>query len=481
MKLPLHPGSYLARSPIANAQVCINLYAEPNPPDAPFPVTHYPAPGLSLANDYAGIYSDHIRGIYFASSGAVILVFGTEVVSWGGGQPDTLLGYLVSNTGVPVSMSDNGTTIVIVDGSVNGYMVPIDATSTPGSLQLIDDPAFYGANRVDFIDTFLIFNQPNTNNFYTTTSNVVTPFDPTYFAAKEGWNDRLVTLAALHDNIWLFGQATTEIWFNAGGTAFPFARMPNSVLQQGCVATYSVVIADNAVYWLSQDRWGRNMMMRGEGYAAKRVSTFAVEDAWRKYPTIADAVAMAYQIGGHETIGIFFPSGQAWWAYDAATQLWHERTFGGLTTPWLPYCMAGWGPLQYPYTPDVNQVLVGARNGPQLYLLGEDAYTDNGVPIVRQRSWAHQQQDGQRISYARFAAQVSGSAMSPDTIALDWSDDAGQTFGTPVNQTINNQTNGQYLWRRLGYGRDRVYRMTWSGVGEFALNGAYSDGIPQGT
>ena len=482
MKLELRQGFYEARSPIANAQACINLYPEQNPPDAPFPVTHYPAPGLSLISDYTAQYPDEmVRGIYYASNGAVIVVVGTAVLNWlGGPGQDTLLGTLPANSGVPVSICDNGTDIVIVDGSPNGWFIPMNAIA-PGALQQIDDSAFYGANRVDFIDTFLIFNQPGTNNFYTTTSNVLTPFDPTYFAAKEGWNDRLVTLAALHDNIWLFGMSTTEIWFNAGGAAFPFARMPNSVLQQGCVATYSVVIADNAVYWLSQDRWGRNIMMRGEGYAAKRISTFAVEDQWRRYPTVSDAVAMAYQIGGHETIGIYFPSGQAWWAYDASTQLWHQRTFQGLTLPWIPYCMAGWGTLQYPYSPDINQVLVGAWNGPQLYLLSENNYTDAGNPITRQRSWAHQQLDGQRIAYARFAANMSGSAMSPDTIALDWSDDGGQTFGTPVNQTINNQSNGQYLWRRLGYGRDRVYRLTWSGVGEFALNGAYSDGIPQAT
>ena len=480
MKLPLRQGSYEARSPIANAQICINLYPEQNPPDAPFPMTHYPAPGLLVASDYTGTFSGSVRGIYADSAGHIIVVIGTTVLNWQGpGAAPIVIGTLATDTGLPVSICDNGTTLVMVDGSSAGYTAPL-ANLIAGSLTPIDDPAFYGANRVDFIDTFLIFNQPGTSNFYTTTSNVVEPFDPTYFAAKEGWNDRLVSLAALRDNIWLFGATTTEIWFNAGGAAFPFARMPNSVLQQGCTAPYSVVIADNAVYWLSQDRWGRNMCMRGEGYAAKRVSTFAVEDQWSLYSTLADAVGMAFQLGGHETIGFYFPSGNAWWAYDASTQLWHQRTYSDLSTPWLPYCMAGWSAV--PYVVDTaNAVYVGDRSGPRILQLARSAYTDAGAPIYRQRSWAHQQQDGQRIAYARFAAQMAGSALSPDIIQLDWSDDAGQTFGTQVPQTINNQTNGQYLWRRLGYGRDRVYRMTWNGAGEFALNGAYSDGIPQGT
>ena len=483
MKLPLHQSFYEARSPIANAQICTNLFGEQNTPDAPFPVTHYPAPGTFLVTDFTGQPNvnptDTVRGLYMTSSGAVVVVVGRAVFSWT--QPTPVpIGLLATNTGLPVSICDNGTTLVMVDGSPNGYMVNLTNLSTPDSLGPIDDTAFYGANRVDFIDTFLIFNQPGTNNFYTTTSNVVTPFDPTYFAAKEGWNDRLVTLAALHDNIWLFGDQTTEIWFNAGGTAFPFARMPNSVLQQGCGAVYSVVIADNAVYWLSQDRWGRNMVMRGEGYAAKRVSTFAVEYAFSQYTNIQTCVGMAYQLQGHEIIGFLFPFDNAWWGYDASTQLWHQRTYNGLSEAWLPYCMMGWGSV--PYVGYPNAVFAGSRLGPQLLQVIPTQYTDYpSVPITRQRSWAHQQQDGQRIAYTRFAAQVSGAQMVPDTIALDWSDDAGQTFGTQVNQTINNQTNGQYLWRRLGYGRDRVYRLTWSGAGEFALNGAYSDGIPQGT
>ena len=476
-KLQLHQGAYLARSPIANAQVCYNLVPEQNPPDAPFPVTHYPAPGLTLASDYSGTLSGPVRGLYQCSEGSIIAVVGQSIVFWVPGNSPDVVGTLTYNATTNVSICDNGTQVVVVDGPT-GWQAPIN-NITGGFTQIVD-AAFYGSWRVDFIDTFMIFTQPGSRNFYTTTSNVVTPFDPTYIAGKEGWNDRLVCCACLHDNIWLLGNQTAEIWFNAGGATFPFARMPNSILQQGCISTWSAVVVDNALYWLSQDRWGRNMMMRGEGYAARRVSTFAVEDEWAQYPTLADAVGMAYQLGGHETIGMYFPSGNAWWAYDASTQMWHKRTYGGTANAWLANCMCGYGATAF-VTNAENQTLVGDRTGPRIYYLERNTYTDNGVAITRQRSWPHQQQDGQRIAYQRFALSMAGNQMSPDTVALDWSDDAGLTYGSPVNQTVNNQSNGQYLWRRLGYGRDRVYRATWSGNGEFALNGAYSDGIAQGT
>lgn len=483
-KLPLSQGAYQARSPIANAQVCINLYPEPNPKDAPFPVTHYPSPGLSVLSDYTGQLGGWVRGLYMASNGRCFAVIGQTVITWlgAGSGPDTyvVLGATAVNTGGPVSMVDNGTTLVIVDGTTWGGMMALDQALVPGALQQIEDPAFYGSNRVDFIDTFMVFNQPGTGNFYSTTSNVVTPFDPLYFAAKEGWNDLLQCCACLHDNIWLFGNVTTEIWFNAGGATFPFARMPNSILQQGTVTATSVVVADNAVYWLSQDRWGRNMYMRGEGYAARRVSTFAVENEWNGYPAVNDCISMAFQLGGHETIGVFFPTANRWWAYDAATQMWHVRTYSDLSTGWLPFCMAGWGATAF-VSPIQQQTIAGHRGAPIILQVSRDAYTDNNLPIQRQRSWAHVQDDGQRVAHTRFSLSFAGAAMTPDTVSLDWSDDAGQTYGTPVAQTINNQTNGQYQWRRLGYARDRVYRATWSGQGDCALNGAYVDVVPQGT
>jgi hypothetical protein len=477
-KLALSQGAYEARSPIANAQSCINLLPENNPPDAPFPVTHYPSPGLTLWNDYSATLSGPVRGLYVSSDNRPYAVIGTSVISLNGADPSAyvLLGTMTENSYGPVSMCDNQTTLVIADGTSNGWYLPLGDGLTPGSLQPISDPAWYGSNRVDFIDTFLIFNWPGTPTFYTTTSNAFLPLDATYFAAKEGYNDRLVSIAALHDNIWLFGNVTTEIWFNAGGSAFPFARMPNSVLQQGCGAPYGVVVADNAVYWISQDRWGRNMVMRGEGYAAKRVSTFAVEDAWSKYSLVYDCIAMAYQIGGHEIIGFYFPTGGAWWAYDATTQLWHKRTYGDTVTPWLPSCTAMWGAVEG-FGNQVG-VLAGDRTGPRIYLVDRNNYTDNGTPIIRQRSWMHVQNDGKRAAHTRFSAAMVGTQLSTDTVDLSWSDDGAQTYGAAVPQTVNNQSNGQYQWRRLGYARDRVYRLQWSGQGECALNGAWIDVIP---
>lgn len=482
MQLALTQGSYVARGLSANAQTCINLYAEQNPSDAPFPVTHYPAPGLSVLSDFGGIYTGSVRGLYDASDGSVFAVIGGAVINWKGpGTAGHVLLGTIADSGNPVSICDNQDDVVFVDGTAAGWTVKLAAANTPGSLAAIVDPAWFGSTRVDFINSFFVFNKPGTPTFYTSLAGDFLPLDATYATPKLGWNDDLVACCALHDNVWLLGNSTTEIWFNSGGPTFAFSRMPNAILQQGCVARFSPVIADNAVYWLSQDRWGRNMAMRGEGYLAKRISTFAVEDEWSRYDTLADAIGMAYQIGGHETVAYWFPAGNAWWSYDTSTGYWHERTYSDLATAWLPRCMAGWGAISPSLHP--NSILAGDRTAPRILEVSRMNYTDCGTPIVRQRAWPHAQADGKRLAHTRFAAAFDGSLMTaPDEVTLDWSDDGGRNFGAPLTQhaAVPSGQN-QHQWRRLGSARDRVYRLTWNRAGPVALNGAWVDVLPQGT
>ncbi|PSA83244.1 hypothetical protein BT093_11835, partial [Corynebacterium diphtheriae] len=73
----------------------------------------------------------------------------------------TLLGSLAAGTSI-VSMSDNGTTVLVVDGTTAGYTIDIQSRA----FTTISDPAFYGGNWVNYIRTFFVLNRPNTNEFY---------------------------------------------------------------------------------------------------------------------------------------------------------------------------------------------------------------------------------------------------------------------------------------------------------------------------
>lgn len=476
--VPLIGGAYEARSIIANAQRCVNLYPERNPSaltkdgDSAAPTTHYPTPGLlALAR---GNINAPVRGLYLASNGLLYAVIGAVAYAVTSSWQLVQLGTLLSQS-TPVSMADNGTTLVIVDGTSAGYEVNL-ATNV---MTAIADAtgAFVGANRVEYLDTFLLFNEPDGSEFYSTHSNSTT-FDPLYYAQKSGGSDLLVTHAVVHKMIWLLGTLTSEVWYNAGGALFPFAAVPGAFVSHGCAAPYSVAVADESLFWLGQERQGQGIVYMSQGYKALRISTHAIEAEFQNYTTLADARAFTYQSGGHFFYVLNFPTADKTWVYDMATGAWHERAWtdeNGALHRHRAVCHA------FAYGVHV----VGDHSNGTLYAMDDDLYTDNGSPIQRIRSFPHLIADGKRVSYMRFVADMEcGNALTSDVeIALRWSDTRGRTWGNPVTQTLG--ATGAYevqpQWRRLGMARDRVFELRWSAPIKTALNGAFIDSMVHGT
>lgn len=398
-------GAYEARSVIASAQRCLNLYLEPLPhgtpvaPTAglgePAPFACYPTPGTTLL---VTLPQGPVRGLWCATNGAVYAVAGTGVYALSSAWAPVLLGSLPAGRTTPVSMADNGLDMVIVDGSSGGWTVHL----ADNTFAAIADStgAFRGADRVDYLDTFFVFNAPGTPQFYSSNS-LATTFDSLYFANKEAFSDLMVSIAVSKLEIWLIGTKTTEVFFNSGAATFPFERMPGVFVDHGCVARYSVAVLDNSVLWLSQDRDGRGIVLKGAGYAATKVSTYALENEWADYPAMSDAIGMAYQISGHSFYALTFPAADRTWCYDIGVGMWHELAWldaNGIEHRHRANCAA--------YSPRDGMVLVGDHETGAVYHLDRGAYLDNGVPIKRVRAFPHSVADGKRVSYHQFVADM---------------------------------------------------------------------------
>jgi hypothetical protein len=176
MRVALTGGAYAARSLIANAQRCVNLFVEPNPQGAAAPATHYQTPGLTLLS--APPAADVGRCVYRATNGQLFAVLGASVYMIDAAWNWTKIGGLGTTTG-PVSMADNGVTTFIVDGSNWGFTIDLASLK----MTRCTDAAFYGADRVDYVDGYFVFNQPGTQHFYISRYNDVT-FDPLDIASK---------------------------------------------------------------------------------------------------------------------------------------------------------------------------------------------------------------------------------------------------------------------------------------------------------
>lgn len=493
-RIPLLGGAYQARSIIANAQKCINLYPEVNPKDALVQVTHYQRPGLRpLASPATAGFG---RGLYQASNGNGYAVAGSNVYSVGSDFSLELLGTMLTNNNIPVSFIDNGVTILLVDGSTNGYT--IDMATNAFALLVDSTQTFTGANRVDYIDTFIVWNIPGTNQFGCTLSNEV-QFDNLNIATKTDYPDPIKSIIVNRHQILLLGRLKTEIWYDAGLPTFPFAELPGAYFEHGTCATFSVASQDISVYFLSQDLQGQGLVMAISGYACTRISNHALEYQIRLMQNsvgIDDAVGFTYQQDGHVFYVLNFPRGNQTWVFDAATEQWHQQAFvdsnGNLnrargnsfallnntncTIDWENGTIYAIDPLVYSDTVlGVVYPLVYTRTFPHI---GEGT-VNFGQANFNQPVSAN----GRRIKYNQFLADIEcgngplDANGEPPKVSLRWSDDRGRTFLQAQLQSMGFP--GEYLtqpqWLGLGIARDRVFELSYTFNGEAALNGAWVD------
>ena len=498
--VPLTSGAYQARGLIANAQRCVNLYQELSAPetDAPQSMTHYPRPGLIAKTQLPG---GRGRGVFTASNGALYAVAGTNVYYINSNWQPTLLGSIaLANT--PVSMADNGTTGVLVDNSTLGYTITLKGNV----FAPLADPTgtFVGATKVAFSDTYLAFNAPGTNGWYTTLNNQVS-FNALLQANKDSYPDPIQTIDFNLRQMWLIGKDTAEVWYLSGGsteTTFAYAEWPNIFIPYGTAAPYSVCRADVDLFWLSHDHNGRALFVRTNGYAVQAISTRAIEYELSQYPTIKDCIASTYQLAGHTFIRWSFPTADKTWVYDLSNKQWHEESWidnnGVMHRDRVCFCAAA-------YDTNIGQ---DWETG-ELYALDLNTFTDNLQPIVCIRSFPHEVGDLKEVTHLSFVLDIAAGTLAnsgevnqvgspwnagfnagfgpvttigPPMINMRYSNDGGGTWSDYRRKQLVSAGHYRSMirYRGLGMARDRVYEVSWSAPMMVTLQGAYLDPMRHG-
>jgi hypothetical protein len=290
--------------------------------------------------------------------------------------------------------------------------------------------------------------------------------------------DNMVSLFFDHREVWLFGTQSVEVWYNAGDTPFPLARIQGAVNEIGCAATFSVAKMDNSLFWLGSDARGQGVVFRANGYTGQRISTHAVEYAIQSYGTISDAIAFTYQQDGHAFYVLSFPTAQKTWVFDVATAAWHERA-GFANGEFIRHranCQTFFN----------NEVVVGDFQTGKIYAYDLDVFADDTLPQKWLRSWRALPQGQNNLKRtAQHALQldcesgvglVTGQGSDPQ-VMLRWSDDGGHTWSNEHWAGIGKM--GEYgfraFWRRLGMTnklRDRVYEVSGTDPVKIAIMGA---------
>jgi hypothetical protein len=447
----------------------VNLFPEIVPEAGKEPAFLNRAPGLKFL---ATIGTGPIRGVWAFSpqDGVAFVVSGTELYKINNSYSATLIG-TVTGSG-PVSMADNGTQLFI---AANGpSYIYNNTTNAFGQITGF----FPGAVTVCYLDGYFVFNEPNSQKLWVTALLDGTSIDPLEFASTEGSPDGLIAVAANFREVWAFGTNSIEVWYDSGATDFPLQRIQGAFNELGCAAPFSVAKMDNGMFWLGRDRRGQGMVYRANGYTGQRISTHAIEWQIQQYSDISDAIAYTYQQGGHSFYVLTFPTGNATWVYDAATEAWHERAgwINGEFTRHRSNCQMAFN----------NQIVVGDFENGNLYAFDLDVYADNGNIQKWLRSWRALptgQNNLKRTAHHSLQLDCEtgvglnlGQGSDPQ-VMLRWSDDAGHTWSnehwSPVGKI------GAYyhrvFWRRLGMTlklRDRVYEVSGTDPVKTVIMGA---------
>jgi len=397
----------------------------------------------------------------------------------------------IGNDGRPVTIVPNGSQLGIVsagqfycDSGAGPVAINFTGTSDPvtaRSLAFMDGYFIISGDQVTGSQTF----GPKQFNLSALLDG--TQWDPLDFAVKEGYPDNIAGILADHEELWLFGdEQSTEVWQDTGQANFPFQRDPGAFIHWGCAAPGTISRFNDGVAWLAGDlERGSVVAMYAQAFRPNRISNHAIEYAWSQYPQVSDAIAFTYYENGHHFWVITFPSANATWCYDATTGMWHERGWwNGTGFDRQRQMFHAYVDLSgTPITPLSGKHFVGDWQNGNLYTQSENIYTDNGIAIHRVRTCPHLNNENKRVFFHDFELMARIAPTNVLNPTLDYSKDFGNTYLNPQqissNQSgVTNQFATRLRWRRQGYSRDRVFRLTITDAVQVNLIDAYYEATP---
>ncbi len=468
VKVPFVGGSYSGRSTNINSQRAVNLFVAIDKDDAKEVIALYGTPGLKPFCALEAQGADTcIRGLHEMGS-LLYAIIGNRVYSVTSAGVAILLGTISTSTG-NVFMADNGTQMIIVDGSATGYYVQA------GVLAAIADLDFPVASATAHQDTYIIVTEKDTGKFYISGLNDVTTWSALDFSTSEGDPDYTMRVISSNRELWMFGEKTTEVFWNSGNADFPFERIQGSMIEVGIGAAASAIKINGILYWLSDTR----RIVRNAGYQIQIVSPPTIDHQIAGYGTVSDARAYTYTMEGHVFYVLIFPTEKKTWVYDITTNYWHEwESYNNeILTPWSRHrsnCGIRFG----------DKEIVGDYENGRLYELDINTYTDNAEQIRRIRAAQFISKDRVNVIYHSFEIEfeagvgLTGAVQGEDPQAmLDWSDDGGHTWSNEHWVSIGKigEYQNRAIWRRLGKARSRVFRVTVSDPVKVVMLGAYAD------
>ena len=469
MKIPFVGGAYTTRSLNLNAQACINLFPVVDQEGGKDKTALYGTPGLNLFYDRGSL--GEVRGMKAIGDYLYAVIGNTLYKLDQHGDIATTITGTLNNSVSPVFMDNSDTQLLIISPGDTGYLHTIGASTVAA----ISDSDFPTPSSLVYYDTYFIVTEEDTDNYFISSSGDGSAWDALDYSSVEGSGDNTKCAITIRNQLWLFGESSSEIHYNSGDSDFPIERIPGGIIGRGIGAVHSLVRVGDSLVWLDDN----GLVVMASGTNQQVISTRQIEYQIKSYLTFEDAIGFHNVQEGHRFYWLTFPTGNATWVYDFTTNFWHQRS-----STWEDGIPGRHHANCYAYFK--NKHLIGDYLNGKIYELDMDKFTDDGVEIRRVRAAQTIHNERRKFINHRFEIEFEGgTGLETDDsdvgegddpqAMLDWSDDEGHTFKNEVWADMGKagEHNRRAIWRRLGSSRNRVYRVTITDPVKVVIISAY--------
>lgn len=473
-------SSYTDEAPNVECEEAINVYLQTiESGNGENPYAMYRSPGITQrfadpANAYPVPGMLGLNGSIWCAIGVTIYKF-----SWDGGNLVTSATYgpIVSSlTGIGFVASP---TQIGIYSSGHAYCITI----ATGAFVEITWPGIAVAG-IGFLNQYLLLLSSAGDGFFYSEPGDFNSGDPLNFRSAEASATKYISLTVHQEQAWLHGNGpTTQVFYNDANNADePFQPNLQAVIPQGTAAAASPISIPgaNRLFWIDEAGIARG----SNGYVGERVSNHAIENQWRTYGNISDAVSHTVTWNGNIMWRVWFPAADMTWEYNTAMppgKGW-VKVLGWNSTTGTHTAHRGMSSCQ-----QFGRQFMGDRSNGKIYTLSPDDYSDDHTPIVWLRRAPVINNEGNRIEFPFFGLQMQtglgdGSNGDPTLgdvtpeydpqIMIRYSNDWGQNWSNELMRSLGKQGefNKRVYVNRCGAAYQRAFEVSGSAmVGPIAI------------
>lgn len=456
------------RTPLFNCEDTINWYVIENQNGKKsMALCRVPGYKLEIETESSGYYS-RANGL-FSFENALYSVIGNFVYRI---EPDLTINQIGSIATIEGYMSisaNNARQIIFVDGT-NGFIYDTIAET----FTQITDPNFpINPPMVSFLDGFFVAIVGNTNTFVLSAPNnglAWTFADNVEYATANAYPGILTALAVVNRRLFLFKEQSTEVWYNAGASDFPFKRDNNAIFSFGCATKNSIAVGEGLLFFMSLDQNGDYSIMMSDGSDPGKVSTSSVDNVLNSLlnPLDVDSIIRKTE-DGHLFYQINWTSDDITLVYDVNTKFWHRMTLNPkIPREEFPF-LGKTRHIANSHAFAFDQHFIGSYKSSNIYSLSLNYSNNDNEPIVCTRVFRHLIQqnyralqiDGLQLDFQTGIGANDGIYIDPAAY-LSTSKNGGISFGNEMRAPLGRlgRRDQRVIWYQLGQYYDFVGKVS---------------------